>query len=180
MLYSTQERSITGDPTLKEGDLDAYKEFALEIIRSMSRKGVIPLSATDGSTFIYRYWSEFAGRSEVSKYIREHVKNADEAIDFISQFLGIWSEAGSSNYKRRDLDVATIKQINNYIEATFLFDLISNDEKYSSLIDINDESLPSFEEPFQRDSYAYVAKLGNEHTDEFRKIIARRFLYKTY
>lgn len=177
VLYSTQERSRTGDPTLKEGDLDAYKEFALEIIRDMARKGVIPLSTMDGATFIYHYWSEFAGRSEVSKYIREHVKNADEAIDFISQFLGIWSESGSSNYKRRDLDVATIKQINNYIEATFLFDLISNDEKYSFLIGINDESLPSFEEPLQRDRYAHIAKLGNEHTDEFREIVARRFLY---
>lgn len=177
VLYSDKERSSTGAPTLNQDELHEYKKHALEIIRNMATKDAIPWNTTDESAFVYHYWSELAGKNEVSKYVKKHIKTAEDAIDFISQFLGVWSEMGSNKYKRGDLNVTTINQINNYVDASFLFDKISKDKKYGTSSDIKEEDLVSFEAPFQRDNSARIAKLGNEHTEAFRKIIAQRYLY---
>lgn len=177
VLYSDKERTSTSMPILNQNELRKYKKCALGIIRSLAAKNAIPWNTTSEVAFIYHYWSEFAGKNEVSKYVKNHIKTANDAIDFISQFLGVWSEMGSNDYKRGDLTIATINQIDNYVDASFLFDMISKDDKYSTLSDIKEEDLVSFKAPFQRESNAHIAKLGNEHTETFREIVAKRYLY---
>lgn len=156
-------------------EFDKYKNAALDIIDHMAKNNVIPLNTTGGECFIYHYWFQFSGKDEISKYVMRHIMTADDAIDFISQFLGFWTTG--SICRRGDLDLELVKKIDNFVDTSFLYNIISGNKKYKQYKGIKEGDLPSFRFPFQIGDYDNVSKVGNEHTARFREAVAKRFMY---
>lgn len=156
-------------------EFDKYRNATLDIIKSMAKNNVIPWNTTGGECLIYYYWFQFAGKDEVSKYVMRHIITADDAIDFISQFLGFWTTGNIC--RRGDLDLKLVKEIDNFVDISFLYNIISGNKKYKQYKCIKEGDLPSFRSPFQKEDYNNVSKVGNEHTARFREAVAKRFMY---
>lgn len=154
---------------------DKYKNAALDIINYMAKNNVIPWDTTGGECLIYSYWFQFSGKDEISKYVMKHITTADDAIDFISQFLSFW--ANGSICRRGDLDLKLVKDIDNFVDISFLYNIISGNKKYKQYKGIKEGDLPSFRSPFQIEDYNNISKVGNEHTARFREAVAKRFMY---
>lgn len=154
---------------------DKYKNAALDIINYMAKNNVISWDTTGGECLIYSYWFQFSGKDEISKYVMKHITTADDAIDFISQFLSFW--ANGSICRRGDLDLKLVKDIDNFVDISFLYNIISGNKKYKQYKGIKEGDLPSFRSPFQIEDYNNVSKVGNEHTARFREAVAKRFMY---
>lgn len=156
-------------------EFDKYKNAALDIINYMAKNNVIPWNTTGGECLIYSYWFQFSGKDEISKYVMRHIITADDAIDFISQFLGFWTTG--SICRRGDLDLKLVKEIDNFVDISFLYNIISGNKKYKQYKGIKEGDLPSFRSTFQIEDYNNVSKVGNEHTARFREAVAKRFMY---
>lgn len=179
VLYSTEERS-RDDPILNEQELAKYKKTALDIIRSIAKADRMPIDTTDSHYFLYSYWADFGKKSETEAYLKKRIKSADGAIDFVSQFLGRWSSLiSSSGYHRSDLNQATYKQIGHYVDQKYFYELIVKDKKYANYMDIAPDSLDYLDSHGARrdKDMNELSRVGNEHTDEFRNIIAKQFIY---
>ena len=160
---------------LTEDQVKTYKEHALGIIRKLAEQDKIPIDTTKGDYFIYSYWVEFGDMTESCEYIKRRVKTSDQVVDFISQFLGKSTEIGKEDYRRTDLNEATYKMIGKYIELEYLYDLLAKDSKYQILQKSSLNELVSFEDYHVR--HSDLPRVGNEHTDEFRQVVARKFMY---
>lgn len=160
---------------LTEDEVKTYKEHALGIIRNLAEQDKIPIDTTKRDCFIYSYWVEFGDMTESCEYIKKRVKTSDQVVDFISQFLGKSTEIGKEDYRRTDLNEATYKMIGKYIELEYLYDLLVKDSKYQILQNSSLNELVSFEDYHGRRSD--LPRVGNEHTDEFRQVVARKFMY---
>lgn len=167
----------------KEIDLNAeeislYKEHALELIRQFAKENKIPVNVTDSSNRIYMYWKELGNKSEISEYVQNLVKTADQALDFISQFLGKATALGKSDYRRTDMGQSTYELIGELIDPKYFYELLKGNEKYSSLINIEKENVVSLEDRYdsngEEDDFSRV---GNEHNDGFRVVVASQFIY---
>lgn len=179
VLYSQEERS-RDEPNLNEEDLAKYKKNALEIIRKVAKANKMPLNTTHGHYFLYSYWADFGTKTEIETYLKKHLESADNAIDFISQFLGKWSSLTSnSGYHRSDLNEATYKMIDQYIDTEYLYKLILKDKKYSAFKNITANSVDYLDR--HKSEYdnrmVELSRVGNEHTPEFREVIAKQFIY---
>lgn len=163
---------------LNEEEIGLYKEHALELIRQFAKENKIPVNVTDSSNRIYMYWKELGNKSEISEYIQNLVKTADQALDFISQFLGKATALGKSDYRRTDMDRSTYELIGELIDPNYFYELLKENEKYSSLINIEKENVVSLEDRYdsngEEDDFSRV---GNEHNDEFRVTVASQFIY---
>lgn len=175
VLYSDPNRARNGI-VLEQEDLKQYEKLALNIIRRIAKNNDIPINTTEDYAFIYSYWADFGTKSEISEYIRKHIKTADAAVDFMSQFLGKWSSMGNSTYYRSDFDEGIYRKICEYIEPEYLYTLIVKDRKYSQYKNIIEDKIISFEDHWNKESMA-LAEVGNEHTDDFRKVVAQRFIH---
>lgn len=160
---------------LDKEDLERYKRVALRIIREIAKNNEIPLDTTGDDALIYSYWAEFGTKDEISKYIKKHVKTADSAIDFLSQFLGKWSSVGKNDYRRGDFNEAVYQKICAYIEPEYFYRLIINNKKYSCYKGIKKEAIISFEDHWDKDNMI-LAEVGQEHTAAFRVVVAQRFI----
>ncbi len=180
VLYSTEERSRE-EPLLNEDELAEYKKTALDVIRNVAKANKMPIDTTDSHYFLYSYWADFCEKSEIETYLKKHIKSADGAIDFVSQFLGKWSSLTSnSGYHRSDLNEATFKDIGRYIDQQYLYDLITKDKKYAKYKNITSDSLEYLDSHGARrdKDMNELSRVGNEHTDEFRLVIAKQFIYQ--
>lgn len=175
VLYSDPERAHNGI-VLNQADLQQYQELALDVIRKLAKKGKIPLNTTEDYAFIYLYWADFGNKSEISSYVRKHIKTANMAIGFMSQFLDKWSSLGKNDYYRGDFNDITYKTICKYIEPEYLYKLIVNDKRYTKYKGIGKDDIVSFEDHWNKDNMA-LAKVGKEHTTAFRIVIAQRFIH---
>jgi hypothetical protein len=99
----------------------------------------------------------------------------------MSQFLSKWSEMGKNEHRRGDFNTSTFSMISGYIEPKYFYDLIIKDKRYKLFKGIKREDLISFEDPLNcyedRQKLTDIAKVGNEHSDEFRQVVAQRFIY---
>lgn len=181
VLYSKKHESHE-EPTLNEAELKEYEEQALTIIRKVADEGKMPIDSTNDHHFLYSYWADYGDKLEIEKYLKKHIKTANAAIDFVSQFLGRWSSlmSGSNNdYHRSDLNKATYEEIGRYINRQHLYELIVKDNNYKKFKYI----LPDAVEYLDRDGARRderrreISRVGNEHTDEFRTIIAQQFIH---
>lgn len=163
---------------LNEEEVELYKIHALKIIRKLAEENKIPISAIDKSTRIYIYWKEYGDKSEISDYVQKLVKTPDQALDFISQFLGKSTVLGKNDYHRSDLDQATYELISEYVEANYLYELLKKDRKYNYLINCRKQNIISFEDRYgQYGESDILSKVGNEHSDDFRIAVASQFIY---
>ncbi|EPN9336286.1 KAP family P-loop NTPase fold protein [Enterococcus faecalis] len=163
---------------LNNEEIGRYKDHALELIRRFAKGNKIPVNVTDSSNRIYMYWKELGNKSEISEYIQNLVKTADQALDFISQFLAKTTTLGKSDYRRTDLDQSTYELIGELIEPNYFYELLKGNEKYSSLVNSEKKDVISLEDRY--DSYGKednFSRVGNEHNDEFRIAVASQFIY---
>ncbi len=175
VLYSDPSNTHK-EVVLEREDLEQYKTTALSIIREIAKSDKMPINTTEDYVFLYSYWADFGDKCEISNYVKKHIKTADMAIDFMSQFLRKWSGMGDSVYHRRDFDKETYQKVCRYIEPDYFYTLITNDEKYSHYKGIAKDVIISFEDHWDEDAKA-IAEVGNEHSDDFRKVVAQRFIY---
>lgn len=175
VVYSDPNRAH-GKVILNQEDLAQYRGLALDIIRKLAKDDKIPINTIEDYAFTYSYWASFGGKGEISKYIKKHIKTADAAIDFMSQFLGKWSNMGDDVYYRSDFNEETYQKICGYIDPEYFYTLIMKDEKYSQYKGVAEDAIVSFEDLLDEDSKT-LAKIGNEHTEDFRKVIAQRFIH---
>ena len=175
VLYSNPNNAHKA-AILGQEDLEQYKTTALDIIRKIAKSDKMPLNTTEDYAFLYSYWANFGEKYEISNYVKKHVKTADMAIDFMSQFLSKWSAMGDSVYHRSDFDKETYQKVCRYIEPDYFYTLIIKDKKYSQYRGIAKDTIISFEDHWNEDAKA-IAEVGNEHSDEFRKVVAQRFIY---
>lgn len=164
---------------LTEEEVKLYKEHALTIIRKLAKHNKIPINTINHETLIYHYWADFGDKSECSDYITKHTKTAEQVIDFLSQFIEKWSESGKNIYHRGDFKESTYKEISRYIDPSYFYNLLISNETYKILTNVKQDDLISFEDPYDSKygRKSNFTKVGNEHTDEFRNIVARRFMY---
>lgn len=164
---------------LTEEEVESYKKHALTIIKELAQQDKIPLDSISHETLLYHYWADFGDKSECSAYITNHIKTADQAIDFLSQFIEKWSEAGKNDYHRGDFKDSTYNEISRYVDPSYFYDLLITNSTYKTLKNVKQEDLISFENPYDSKygRKSSLTKVGNEQTDEFRKIVAKRFIY---
>lgn len=176
-VYSQKGKSRK-EIDLNEEEIGLYKEHAIKLIRHFAKENKIPVNVTDNSNRIYWYWKELGNKSEISEYVQNLVKTADQALDFISQFLGKATALGKSDYRRTDMDQSLYELIGELIDPNYFYELLKGNEKYSSLINIEKENVVSLEERYdsngEEDDFSRV---GNEHNDEFRFAVASQFIY---
>ena len=103
----------------------------------------------------------------------------DQAVDFISQFLGKGTELGKNDYHRTDFNEPTYKRIDECVNPEYIYNILIHDEKYKALCNSKKEELISFKDSTDEKNgwKSEFSKVGNEHTDEFRLVVARRFMY---
>lgn len=163
---------------LTEEEVTVYKEHALEIIRKVAEKNKIPIDTIGDDALIYHYWTEFGDTAECSFYIKKRVKMASQVVDFISQFLNKNNEFGKNDLHRTDLDEATYMKISTYIEPDYFYDFLVRDKIYKNLQNSKYDDLVSFENQNEANGkLSDLSKVGNEHTDKFRLVVAQRFMY---
>lgn len=159
---------------LNEEELSRYKQFALSIIQDISKNKKMPIGKSkDDSGALYFYWIDFGNERDVKSFVTEQVGSAVEAIDFISMFLGRWSPIGSGKPHRGDLDMPTFATLSKIIDLDYFYTLIVKNGKYRKHKGISSDKLPSFED----DELNGLSLTGNEHTDEFRDVVAKRYIY---
>lgn len=174
VLYSNPNNTHKA-VVLGQEDLEKYKAVALSIIREIAKSNKMPLNTTEDYAFLYSYWVDFGDKNEISNYVKKHIKTADMAIDFMSQFLNKWSSMRDNTYHRDDFDKKTYQKVCKYIEPDYFYALIIKDEKYRQYKGIAENAIISFEDHWDKDTKA-IAEVGNEHTDDFRKVVAQRFI----
>lgn len=163
---------------LDEEEVLIYKEHVLKIILDLSRENKIPLDAIDKSSHIYRYWKEIGKQEDISEYIKRNLKTADQALDFIAQFLSKSTAIGSNDYHRLDLEQSIFDFVSGFVEIDFLYNLIIANDKYKQLINIEKDQVISFEDKYDlQGNIDHVSRVGNEHTDAFRTTLAGQFIY---
>lgn len=175
VLYS-EPNNVHKAVVLEQEDLEQYKTIALNVIREIAKNDKMPLNTIEDYAFLYSYWADFGDKDEISNYIKKHIKTADAAIDFMSQFLGKWSSLGKNDYHRGDFTEKIYENICRYIEPRYFYNLIVKDKKYSKYKGITKDTIISFEDHWNNDAKA-IAKLGNEHNNDFREVVAQRFIY---
>lgn len=181
VLYSKKHESHE-EPTLNEEELKEYEEQALTIIRKVAGEGKMPIDSTNDHHILYSYWADYGNKLEIEKYLKKHIKTADAAIDFVSQFLGQWSSlmgGSSSDYHRSDLNKATYKEIGRYINQQYLYGLIVKDSNYKKFKYISPDAVEYLDRDRARrdEKRKEISRVGNEHTDAFRTIIAQQFIH---
>jgi len=180
VLYSDKKKiqnsNSREEVVLDENELIKYKEAALRVIRDIAKNNKMPLDTNEDYAFLYSYWADFGTKNEISRYVRKHVKSADAAVDFISQFLGKWSSMGKSDYYRGDLNVPTFAMIGNYVDQKYLYDLVVMDKRYKDYKGIEQKDLISFEHSFDN-NVKKLGAVGNEHTNAFRSAVAQQFIF---
>jgi hypothetical protein len=176
MIAHIVAKRENGKTILQEGDLQQYKQEVLKIIQEIARQDKMPINSSRDYGLLYYYWSDFVdSQTEISDYIKKHIKTADSAVDFISQFLDKWTEMGKNDYRNKDLNLQTCLKIRKFVDLKYLYDIIAIDKKYKDYIGIKKENLQSFHHPYQPDIIE-ISKVGNEQTDKFRIIVAKQFM----
>ena len=176
VLYSNPERS-RNEPNLTNDELREYKKYALDVIREMADKDMVPWDAQNNSSLIYIYWEQFGNREEINTYVRKHVITSDGVINFITQFLGISTSMSDGISYRSDVDSATLKTIQKYVDLEYFYDLISRDSRYDDVVNAKEKKFRSFSDPFNREN-KNIGRVGNERTEDFRKVVVEQFIYQ--
>ena len=176
VLYSSPEYS-RNEPNLTNDELNEYEEYALGIIRKMADKDMIPWDAQNNFSLIYNYWEQFGDREEINSYVRKHVVNSDGAISFLTQFLGVSTSMSDGVSYRSDIDSATLKTIQKYVDLEYLYDLIGGDSRYNDIVNAKEKKFRSFNDPFNREN-RNIGRIRNERTEDFRRIVVEQFVYQ--
>lgn len=174
VILHSKEKEYGKTPLLKENELQIYKNHALEIIRRISELENLTENPSYRTTLIYYLWVSLGQEDEVINYNNGKINSSENAIDFISKFLGTSSPLGTNDYHRHDFEFKNLETLKKYVSVEKLYELIVNDFKQYK--EISEEEVIYF----GRDHYSRnynLSSAGNEKLESFRKIVACQFIY---
>lgn len=164
---------------LTEKEFEIFKRESVNVIKRLIDKKTMPIDdyATTSSE-LYEFMCLFEGTPEtVNEYIRSRIKTGKQAVDFVSQFLGKWSNLGSNRHFRSDLldsGSATYKYwFENKLDSKHIYERIITSKDYKKYKDTSWSEIKEF----KRHENDPVALTGNEKSDDFRNVIAQQFVY---
>lgn len=146
----------------------------MEIIRRISELENLTENPSYRTTLIYYLWVSLGQEDEVINYNNGKINSSENAIDFISKFLGTSSPLGTNDYHRHDFEFKNLETLKKYVSVEKLYELIVNDFKQYK--EISEEEVIYF----GRDHYSRnynLSSAGNEKLESFRKIVACQFIY---
>lgn len=167
--------------TLSPDNYDNFKRLILEILDQSMAKKALPVDAVGSVAYqLYAYISIFSESNERNNhYIKTRIKTSTQALDFITQFLGRWTDLETGRIFVSDLldqGSAPYRQwFDKYFDAKYLCEVLTSDEKYQRYQGLAENNVLTFDR-FDRSAQA-LNRAGNERSDEFRNIIAQQFIY---
>lgn len=167
--------------TLTEEEYNDYKQFAVKIIKDKMKKKLLPVAQYGTvSKELYEYERKFTdSANDINNYMKKMIRTGIQAVDFISQFLGEWTNMETGQASRSDLfdqNYATYKfWFLDKFDANYLYDLISKSEEYKGYKDITQDKIMHFD---RHDiDLKEINHSGKEQTAQFRNVIAQQFVY---
>jgi hypothetical protein len=155
-------------PALKPEEFESFKKAAVEKIAKFTKTNKFYESPNEASYILYQYWYDYEGEKAVSNHLQKIIKTHSDVLDFLTSYLPTWS--GSNGKRRGDFSQAAYDTVKKLIKPDILYKkLIKND---AELANINE-----FVRLEHRFDNSDVNKVGNEKSDEFRKILAQQFAY---
>ena len=155
------------DRFLSHNDFTSFKKYLVKKIISDAKKHQLHSRHSRAGHILYHYWAEYGSKKEVDKYLRGSIKNADDALDYITLHLGRWHGSGGSH--RGNFDRATYDYIGQTIDIAYLYDLVA--KAYPELKDVERYT------ELGGVGRGGINKIGNENSPEFRKSLAEQVMY---
>lgn len=143
-------------------------------------KNELPIDDCDTtSAELYEFMCMFEGDADsVNAYIRSRINTGKQAVDFVSQFLGKWSNLGSNKHFRSDLldnGGTTYKYwFTDKLDSQHLYEKLIKSSDFKKFKGIERSNVQEFDRYGNTD---VNVQTGNEKTQEFREIIAQQFIY---
>ncbi len=134
-------------------------------IQSEASKNILHSKAHPHGHLLYKYWADSISRDATNLYLRKNLKNANDVLDFLSQYLPIWQSERDST--RGDLDKEVFDSICRVVDTDWMYDLLVREyPQYKA----------GCKYVYFNDFDGAINVLGQESTDEFRCILAQQFI----
>ena len=176
VVCHSYETKVPDEAFMSADEIKEFRELSLATIKKLAENNKLPLNSTGTTVDLYTYWVHLGKKPDIEKYIKKHVNTAATAIDFTTQFLGIWRNIGRGYDHWGDLNKETFDTIAKLVSPKYLYDLIVSDENYKANIGITEDKLISFKDASD-EGIIQLSMIGNENSDQFRAVIAQRFVY---
>ena len=165
---------------LTDDEFTTFKSESVKVIQKLIDSNKLPIDDyTTVSAELYEFMRMFEGSTDsVNTYIRSRIKTGKQAIDFISQFLGKWSNLGSGKHFRSDLfdNGATAYKywFADKLDAQHLYDKLVRSNDFKKFKGIKKADVREFDRYGRSD---IDIQTGSEKNQEFRDVIAQQFIY---
>lgn len=153
---------------LSEEEFRIFKTVAVKKIEELSKSVKFYEAPRKVSYILYQYWQDYTEDDSVTKYLEASLKNSDDVLDFLTNYLATWS--GGRGQRRGDFNQASFDTVAKLIDPKKLYEKLQKEDK--SLASVN-----GYVKLEHRDDDSDVNKVGNEKSEEFRKIVAQQFSY---
>ncbi|MDB5180535.1 MAG: hypothetical protein JWO54_293 [Candidatus Saccharibacteria bacterium] len=149
---------------LSANDYKKVQKSFITKLNELSNNGtrVLHKSGSSVTVHLYSFWKEIVGEEEFNNYLNPHIKSSKDALELVTKFLSTWHGSGAP--KRGDLDRAAFEFLKKTIDIEALYPLINKYNRSQAVA-----TYPEFKDA--------VNVVGNENSTEFKKILARQFLY---
>lgn len=152
---------------------DKCKDAVLEKIEGFINDKRLP---TRGCSYLsadlYEYFIMFGGnKNYINGYIESQVETADDAVDFISQFLvSSFSISSGVEYKHDLFERDVYKRLDTIADPDRLYNIIVSDDKYSHYVNLARSNVKRF-------NRSDLSRAENMLEQEFRDVVAQQFIY---
>lgn len=166
--------------TLTKEEFDTFKAESVVAIQALIDSNKLPIDDyATVSPELYEFMRLFGGSADsVNVYIRSRIKTGKQAVDFISQFLGKWSNLGSNKHFRSDLfdnGGTTYRYwFVDKLDAQHLYDKLVKSGDFKKFKGIKKADVREFDRYGRSD---IDIQTGSEKNQEFRDVIAQQFIY---
>lgn len=161
----------------RSDDFEPVKEKCGDVIlwkiREYINNGQLP---TRGGSYLsaelYKYFIIFGGDKDViDDYIKKRVKTANDAVDFVSQFLiSSFGISSGVEYKHDLFERDVYKRLSTVADPGYLYSTIVSDNRYSCYVNISQNNVKRFH-------HDDLSKAENMFEQEFRDVVAQQFIY---
>ena len=164
---------------LSDDEFDLFKKASIKKINELISNKKLPIDDYGTmASYLYEFMNLFEGSSNtVNDYIRQRITTSTQAVDFISQFVGKWTNLGSNKSYRSDLMDNSFSAYNFWfkdkLDTKYLYETLIKNNKYKKYVGISKDDISRFE----RHRNDKVNLAGNEKAPEFRDVIAQQFIF---
>lgn len=164
---------------LSDDEFDAFKKASIKKINELISNNKLPIDDYGTmANYLYEFMNLFEGSpNTVNGYMRQRIITSTQVVDFISQFVGKWTNLGSNKSYRSDLMDDSFSAYNFWfkdkLDTKYLYETLIKSNKYKKYVGISKDDISRFE----RHRNDKVNLAGNEKTPEFRDVIAQQFIF---